>query len=136
MLFGEPTLKELISSYLDLRHTSKKFLKETHQIDVILRLRDVTHDHPIEVRNEQLKQAEELVVRNGYASVEVRYQGTHLKTYQAFDIANDRYRPKYFVGWVGNEKLGKDEFVARLEHELLGLLKPIVNCVVFPGLFV
>lgn len=136
MLFSEPTLKELISSYLDLLHNSKKFLRDENQIDIILRLKDAKNDQPIEVRNEQLKLAEELLVGEGWASFEVIYKGTHFKAYHAFNILNHRYTPKYFQGLVGTDKVEKDEFVNRLEKELRKTLRPYVNCVIFPGLFV
>ncbi|MTV83065.1 hypothetical protein [Secundilactobacillus folii] len=136
MLFGEVTLKELIDSYLDLRHTSKKFLREANQIDVILRLRDFTHDHPIELRNERLQQAEQLLIGNGNATIEIIYQGTDLKAFHAFDISKRRCLPKYFVGWIGNKKVQKDEFMVHLEEKLRRMIQPQVNCVIFPGLFV
>lgn len=136
MLFGETTLKELINSYLDLLHTSRKFLKTNYQIEVILHLCDETHKHQFDVRNDQLKQVERLRITEGMATVEVRYQGTQLKSYQAFEITNQRYRPKYFMGWIGNEKVDKDYFIRHIEPELRQMVKPYVHCVIFPGLFV
>ncbi|MCH5463270.1 hypothetical protein HC026_09765 [Lactobacillus sp. LC28-10] len=136
MLFGETTLKELISSYLDLLHNSQMFLKASNQIEVILHLRDEIHQHQFDVRNNQLKQVERLQITKGVATIEVFYRGTQLKTYQSFEIANQRYRPKYFVGWIGNKKVEKDYFIDHLEPELRQIAKPYVHCVIFPGLFV
>lgn len=136
MLFGEITLKDLINSYLDLLHNSRTFLKKNCQIDIILHLSDDTNNHQIDVRNDQLKQAEELLICEGVAAVEVIYRGTQLKAYQAFAISNRRYRPKYFVGWMGNRKVDKDYFISHIEPEIRRIAKPYVNSVIFPGLFV
>ncbi|GAX01409.1 hypothetical protein [Secundilactobacillus silagei] len=136
MLFGEITLKELISSYLNLLRNSRQFLKESCQIDIILHLKDEAHDREINVRNEQLKQAEQLRIRRGRAAIEVLYRGTQLKAYQAFVISDQRYKPKYFVGWMGNQKVDKDYFISHIEPELKQIAKPYVNGVIFPGLFV
>ncbi len=62
MLFGETTLKELISSYLNLLHNSRQFLKANCQMEIILHLEDNTNDHEFNVRNEQLKKAEQLLI--------------------------------------------------------------------------
>lgn len=136
MLFGETTLKELINSYLDLLHNSRKFLKQSCQIDVILHLSDEIHKHQIEVRNDQLKQAQELLIDDGLATIELIYRGTQLKAFHAFKISNHNYRLKYFVGWMGNKKVDKDYFIDHLEPELRRMAKPYANCVIFPGLFV
>lgn len=101
MLFGEITLKELISSYLNLLRNSRQFLKESCQIDIILHLKDEAHDREINVRNEQLKQAEQLRIRRGRAAIEVLYRGTQLKAYQAFVISDQRYKPNTLLaGWA------------------------------------
>ncbi|WP_203650829.1 hypothetical protein [Secundilactobacillus yichangensis] len=136
MLFGETTLKQLINSYLGLLQNSRQFLKSSCQIDIILHLSDETHKHQIDVRNDQLKQAEELLISDGLAAIEVIYRGTQLKAYHAFDISNRRYRPKYFVGWMGNQKVDRDYFISHLEPELRHMAKPYANSVIFPGLFV
>ncbi|GAX06280.1 hypothetical protein IWT25_01621 [Secundilactobacillus pentosiphilus] len=136
MLFGETTLKELIRTYLNLLQNSRQFLKQSCQIEVVLHLNDKMHQHKIEVRNEQLKQAEQLRICEGLAAIEVIYQGTQLKAYHAFDISDHRYLPKYFVGWMGNQKVDKDYFISHLEPELRQIAKPCLNCVIFPGLFV
>lgn len=136
MLFGETTLKELISSYLNLLHNSRQFLKANCQIEIILHLVDNTNNHEFNVRNEQLKKAEQLLICEGVAAIEVIYRGTQLKAYHAFDISNRRYRPKYFIGWMGNHKVDKDYFISHIEPEIRQIAKPYVNSVIFPGLFV
>lgn len=136
MLFGETTLKELINTYLNLLQNSRRFLKQSCQIEVVLHLNDKTHQHKIDIRNGQLKQAEQLRIYEGLAAIEVIYRGTQLKAYHAFDILDQRYRPKYFVGWMGNQRVDKDYFISHLEPELRQIAKPCVNCVIFPGFFV
>ncbi|WP_054699630.1 hypothetical protein [Secundilactobacillus odoratitofui] len=104
MLFREPTLTELIATYTNLLRNSRLFLKDTHQIEVVFQLTDFANNHKIEVRNGQLKQASQLRIRKGVAAISVTYHGTQLKTYHGFDITDQRFKPKYFVGWVGNQK--------------------------------
>ncbi|GAA3621031.1 hypothetical protein [Secundilactobacillus similis] len=136
MLFSEPTLAELMTTYLNLLENSRRFLKPDHQLEIILQITDDTTGAKIEVRNEQLKQVSRLRIRNGTAGVTVNYQGTSWRTYHGFTIQNHRFKPKFFWGYVGTEKMDQNRFTEHLATALHPLLRPKLNCVVFPNRFV
>lgn len=136
MLFSEPTLNELMTTYLNLLQNSRQFLKPDNQLEIILRITDYANDTKIEVRNDQLSRVGELRIRNGMAGVTVNYHGTSWRTYYGFTIQNHHFKPKYFVGYVGNEKMDQNDFIQHLETALHPLLRPKLNSVVFPNRFV
>lgn len=136
MLFSEPTLAELMTTYLNLLENSRRFLKPDNQLEIILQIMDDTTGAKIEVRNEQLKQVSRLRIRNGTAGVTVNYHGTSWQTYRGFTIQNHKFKPKFFRGYVGTEKMDQNRFTKHLATALHPLLRPKLNCVVFPNRFV
>lgn len=136
MLFVEPTLQELIKVFLGLLRNSERFLKPENQIEISMQLKDDINNQLFELRNSQIDIARELHIRRGTAGFTVTYSGTNLRCYQGFDVLEQRFKHKFFVGYIGNDKVDQTQFTKQLGKELRRMVFPRLNTVIFPALFV